>query len=77
MKKKVAMQLPAVAKEAPVSVRYGLELEALDAVAEIIEVDGSSPASFIEGARHADAVMTRLIALLWVEKYFLIRLYRG
>jgi hypothetical protein len=38
MKKKVAMQLPAVAKEAPVSVRYGLELEALDAVAEIIEV---------------------------------------
>ena len=58
MKKKVAMQLPAVAKEAPVSVRYGLELEALDAVAEIIEVDGSSPASFIEGARHADAVMT-------------------
>lgn len=40
MKKKVAMQLPAVAKEAPVSVRYGLELEALDAIAEIIEVDG-------------------------------------
>ena len=52
MKKKVAMQLPAVAKEAPVSVRYGLELEALDAIAEIIEVDGSSPASCSDPGRH-------------------------
>lgn len=57
-KKKVAVQLPPVAHEAPVSERYSLELESLDAVAEIIEVDGSSPASFISGARDADAIIT-------------------
>jgi len=57
-KKKVAVQLPPVAHEAPVSERYSLELEALDSVAEIIEVDGSSPGSFIQGARDADAIIT-------------------
>ena len=30
MKKKVVVQLPPVAKEAPVTARYALELEALD-----------------------------------------------
>ena len=40
MKKKVVVQLPPVAKEAPVTTRYALELEALDSVAEIVEVDG-------------------------------------
>ena len=58
MKKTVAMQLPAVAKEAPVSARYALELEALAPIADIIEVDGTTPERFIEGARQADAVMT-------------------
>ena len=57
-KKKVAVQLPAVAKEAPVEQRYSLELEALAPVADIVEVDGSSPASFIAGARDADALIT-------------------
>ena len=58
MKKKVAMQLPPVAKEAPVSERYALELEALEPIAEIVEVDGSSKQSFMAGTRDADAVMT-------------------
>lgn len=57
-KKKVAVQLPAVAKEAPVSQRYSLELEALDTVAEIYEIDGSSPQAFLQGAGDADAVIT-------------------
>jgi D-3-phosphoglycerate dehydrogenase len=58
MKKKVVVQLPPVAKEAPVSARYALELEALSEVADIVEVDGASPESFLEGARDADAIMT-------------------
>ena len=57
-KKKVVMQLPAVAQEVPVAERYALELEALDPVAEIHEVDGSSPEKFLEGARDADALIT-------------------
>ena len=32
MKKKVVVQLPPVAKEAPLTTRYALELEALDSV---------------------------------------------
>lgn len=58
--KKVAVQLPAVAREVEQSVeeRYSLELEALAGIAEIVEVDGSSAASFIEGARDADALIT-------------------
>ena len=58
MKKKVAMQLPAVAREAPVAKRYALELEALAPIADIVEVDGTTPESFIEGAKSVDAVMT-------------------
>ena len=57
-KKKVVVQLPPVAREAPISERYSLELEALDAVAEIVEVDGSSVDAFIAGARDADALIT-------------------
>ena len=57
-KKKVALQLPLVAQEAPVTQRYSLELEALESVAEIVEVDGSSVESFIDGARDADALIT-------------------
>ncbi|MDZ7684043.1 MAG: hypothetical protein U5O39_02440 [Gammaproteobacteria bacterium] len=57
-KHKVAVQLPAVAKEAPVEQRYSLELEALGDMAEIVEVDASSPANFIEGVRDADALIT-------------------
>jgi len=56
--KKVAVQLPAVAKEVPVKERYDLELEALRDIAEIVEVDGSNVGSFIAGARDADALIT-------------------
>ncbi|MCB1693321.1 MAG: C-terminal binding protein, partial [Pseudomonadales bacterium] len=48
----------AVAREAPVAERYSLEMEALEGIGEIVEVDGSSPASFIAGARDADALIT-------------------
>jgi D-3-phosphoglycerate dehydrogenase len=57
-KKKVVVQLPPVAREAPVSERYALELESLDPVAEIVEVDGSSVSDFLAGAHDADALIT-------------------
>lgn len=57
-KKKVAVQLPAVAQEAPVEERYSLELEALAGIAEIVEVDASSPEAFVAGVRDADALIT-------------------
>jgi D-3-phosphoglycerate dehydrogenase / 2-oxoglutarate reductase len=57
-KKKVALQLPAVAREAKVSERYSLELEALEPMAEIVEVDGTSAGAFLSGARDADALIT-------------------
>lgn len=57
-KKKVAVQLPAVAREAPIEERYSLELEALADVADIVEIDGSSASAFLAGARDADAVIT-------------------
>jgi D-3-phosphoglycerate dehydrogenase len=57
--KKVVVQLPPVAREAPVSERYSLELEALEpAGAEIVEVPGNSEEEFIEGAKDADALIT-------------------
>lgn len=56
--KKVAAQLPAVAKEVPIKERYSLELEALGSIAEIVEIDGSDVGAFIAGARDADALMT-------------------
>jgi D-3-phosphoglycerate dehydrogenase len=57
--KKVVVQLPPVANEAPVSERYSLELEALAPIgAEIVEVAGGSEATFIEGAKDADALIT-------------------
>lgn len=57
-KKKVAVQLPAAAKDVPVEERYALELEALEPIARIVEIDGSSVGSFLEGARDADALIT-------------------
>lgn len=58
VKKKVALQLPAVAREAPVSERYSLELEALAAVADIVEIDATNTGTFLSGARDADALIT-------------------
>ena len=58
MKKKVVVQLPRQANPQELRLRYAEELEALDSVAEIVEVDGSTEESFIEGARDADALLT-------------------
>lgn len=58
MKKKVVVQLPAVAREAPVEERYSLELEALRDVAELVEVESTSKEAFIKAVRDADAILT-------------------
>lgn len=58
-KKKVVVQLPPAARDVPVTQRYALELEALDAAgAEIVEVEAGSEEQFIEGAKDADALIT-------------------
>lgn len=57
-KKKIAVQLPAVAREVPIAERYSLELEALGEIAEIVEVEATDSATFLAGARDADAIIT-------------------
>ena len=57
-KKKVAIQLPAIARAANIAERYALELEALDRVANLVEVPGNSAAEFLAGAADADALIT-------------------
>ena len=57
MKKKVVVQLPRQAA-VDLRIRYALELESLDAIAEIVEVDASTEEAFIEGAKDADALLT-------------------
>ena len=47
-----------MAKEAPLEERYALELESLKGIAELVEVDSSSPATFIEGAKDANGIIT-------------------
>lgn len=57
-KKKVIVQLPAVAREAPVEEKYALEMESLGEIADLVDGDSSSPEKFIAGARNADAILT-------------------
>jgi len=57
-RKKVAIQLPAIAKAGNIAERYALELEALDRVAELVEVPGATAAEFLAGAADADALIT-------------------
>ncbi|MBQ74320.1 MAG: 2-ketogluconate reductase [Gammaproteobacteria bacterium] len=57
-KKKVALQVPAVTREGPLSERYSLELEALAPLAELVEVDGADADAFLSGASDADALIT-------------------
>lgn len=54
----MVVQLPAVAREAPVEERYSLELEALRDVAELVEVESTSKEAFIKAVRDADAILT-------------------
>ena len=49
--KKVGIQLPRQANPEAVEIRYSLELEALSPIAEIIEVDASTPEEFAEGVK--------------------------
>ncbi|MCZ6619067.1 MAG: C-terminal binding protein [Gammaproteobacteria bacterium] len=57
-KKKVVVQLPRIPPAQNIAKRYAFELEALDAVAEIVEVEAASVEEFITLARDADAVIT-------------------
>ena len=57
-KKKVVVQLPAIARHAAIEERYALELEALAPLADIVEVEAATPADFGEAARDADALIT-------------------
>src|SRR4029453_17824439 len=57
-KKKVVIQLPAIARAADLRERYSLELEALDPLADLVEVSSANPAEFAAGIRDADAIIT-------------------
>ena len=57
-KKKIVVQLPPAAKAQSVAERYSLELEALDSIAEIVEVEASTPEAFGDAAADADALIT-------------------
>lgn len=57
-KKKVVVQLPAIAKAQSVAERYSLELEALAPVADIVEVEASTAEAFADAAADADALIT-------------------
>jgi len=57
-KKKVVVQLPAIARHAAIEERYALELEALAPIAEIVEVQADTPAAFGAAASDADALIT-------------------
>lgn len=56
--KKVVVQLPRQANPENLKIRYSIELEELDGIAEIVEVDASTEEAFIEGSRDADALLT-------------------
>lgn len=57
-KKKVVVQLPAIAKAASVDTRYAFELEALLEIAELVEVAATSEEEFLAEASDAVAVIT-------------------
>ena len=57
-KKKIGIQLPRQANPEELAIRYSLELEALDPIAEIIEVSAKTPEEFAAGVKHMDAIIT-------------------
>jgi D-3-phosphoglycerate dehydrogenase len=57
-KKKVVVQLPPTARAQSVAERYALELEALEPIADIVEVDAATPVAFGAAAADADALIT-------------------
>ena len=57
-KKKVGIQLPKQAQNQTVAERYSLELEALDPIADIVDVRADTPQEFAAGVRDMDAIIT-------------------
>jgi D-3-phosphoglycerate dehydrogenase len=57
-KKKVGIQLPRQAQNQTVEQRFGLELEGLSPVADIIEIRADTPAEFATGVADVDAIIT-------------------
>jgi D-3-phosphoglycerate dehydrogenase len=57
-KKKVAIRLPKQAQNQTLEQDWSLEMEALEPVADIVEIPADTPAEFAAGARDADALMT-------------------
>ena len=57
-KQKVVVQLPGIARAASVETRYQFELEALLAVAELVEVQATTEEEFLAEASDAAAVIT-------------------
>jgi D-3-phosphoglycerate dehydrogenase / 2-oxoglutarate reductase len=57
-KKKVGIQLPRQAQNQTVEQRFGLELEGLAPVADIVEVRADTPAEFAAGVADMDAIIT-------------------
>ena len=55
---KVAIQLPRIAHTDNLKQKYELELEALEGLADLVEVESPTPQAFIEGARDATAIIT-------------------
>jgi D-3-phosphoglycerate dehydrogenase len=57
-RKSVGIQLPKQARDQTVELRYSLELEALAAVADIVDVRADTPAEFAAGVKDVDAIIT-------------------
>lgn len=57
-KKQIVAPLPPMLRPGSVDKRYQRQLSILGDIAEVTEVQATSPEALIEGARHADALMT-------------------
>lgn len=57
-KKQIVAPLPPMLRPGTVSERYQRQLGVLGQIADVTEVQATSPEALIEGARHADALMT-------------------
>ena len=57
-KRKVAIRVPKQARDQTIEHDWSYEQEALGPIADIVEIEASTRAEFIEGVRDADAIMT-------------------
>ena len=57
-KRKVAIRVPKRAMDQTAEHDWSYELEALGPIADVVEIEASTRAEFIEGVRDADAIMT-------------------